>query len=141
MIKYKVIIKQPEITLGLMGREKTFTNNQEVTEDAYTKFYPQYFVAIGEMTGFTSFLATPVFVPNGIEDFMAKEAKRKEKKPQKVIKKNILKEQDELKEVTEDFLSNIKDAVDTPDEVESIEELIEDLQEIVEDFDVKIETE
>jgi len=141
MLKYKVLINQPEITLSLMGREKTFKKEQVVTEDAYTKFYPQHFVMIGEVTGFSSYLATPVFIPNGIEEFMAKEAKRRKEKPKKVIKKNIQKEVDELKEISDNFLSTVKKSVDTPAEVEAIEDLVSDLQKVSEDFDVRIETE
>lgn len=119
MIKYITVISKDEICLNIMGRTATFTKDQEVTENAYTKAYPQYFKRIGEITGFSSFLATPLYVADPIQDFLAKEKERK-----KYINipsdKVLIKKDDEVKKAIEDSLA----------EVSSIEEL----------FDVKIET-
>jgi len=113
MIKYITIIKSHDIVLNLMGREKTFINNQEVHEDAYTKAYPQYFKKIGEIKGYSNYLAVPTFIPDPIEEFNEKESIRKEciKKEKKNIK---------IQEPHEVDLEEI--AIDTPDVIFETEE-------------------
>jgi len=78
MIKYITVLDSDTITLGLMGRKKTFNNGDEVNDDAYVKAYPQHFERIGEIKGLSSFLSTPIFVPDTILDFVEKEKVRKE---------------------------------------------------------------
>jgi len=108
MIKYKTIINENEITLNLMGREKTFLKNEEVTGDAYTKAYPQYFKKIGEVIGYNTFLATPVFIPDPIQEFVQKEEARKS-----------IKIQEDIQEVD---IDDITEDIDTQDVIFEMEE-------------------
>lgn len=80
MIKYVAVLDEPQITLQLMGRKKTFKHNEEVNECAYTKAYPKHFNRIGETKGYANHLNTPAFVPDQISDFLRKEVVRKEDK-------------------------------------------------------------
>ena len=113
MIKYITVLDKDKIVLDLMGRKKTFNNDEEVHEDIYTKAYPQYFKRIGEIIGVKGFLTTPLFIADPIDDFLAKEIIRGEPK---TIDKEL------------------------PIEVK-IDELAEAAGEFINDFDVKIETE
>lgn len=117
MIKYVTILNKDEVQLNIMGRIATFTNNQEVTENAYTKAYPMYFKRVGEITGFNSFLAKPMFLADPIEEFLTKEAERNIYIP-------IKNQSNSSKKIAND---------------NSISEAIKVLLE--EDFDVKIEIE
>jgi len=108
MIKYKTTINENEITLNLMGREKTFLKDEEVTGDAYTKAYPQYFKKIGEVIGYNAFLATPVFIPDPIQEFVQREEARKSVKVQEDIH--------EVKEVDiDDIAEDVQDVQDVQD--------------------------
>jgi len=134
MIKYITILNEKSIVLNLMGREKEFINGQEVTEDAYTNAYPQYFKKIGEMKGYGSYLATPVFIPDPIIEFVQKEDKRKKIKNNKKTEISNLSKQDtsELVDEIEDLIEEKYDIDITEEDKDLIEDLIED---------VKIETE
>ncbi len=104
MIKYITVIDTPTITLDLMGRKKVFSNDEEVHEDIYTKAYPKYFKRLGEIKGYNGYLTTPIFIPDTIHDFMAKEELRISTKP-KESPKELPKEVkiDELALAAEEF--------------------------------------
>jgi len=121
-----------------MGRNKEFFKDSEVTEDAYTKAYPQYFKKIGEISGYNSFLATPVFIPDPIKEFVEKEEERQK---EKITEENI----NDVAEVIEDFIENIADVdVDRKDIKDILVAEETEVEIELSDFDeedVKIETE
>jgi hypothetical protein len=138
MIQFKVAITEKTIKLNLMGREKIYNNGDIVTEDAYTKAYPKYFKRMGEIKGYDTYLSTPVFVPDRIEDFVKKEVERKKVITKKVSKKKEV-EIDEIAIAAEEFLEDKN--IETNEEIEnSIDKLFEDESDFNKD-DVKIETE
>jgi len=94
MIKYKVNIKEDSIILDIMGRKKTFYKDQEVNEDIFIKTYLHFFKKIGTMTGYMANLATPMFIPDPITDFLYKEKDRIEEKKDKNI--NNIEEPEEV---------------------------------------------
>jgi hypothetical protein len=83
-----------------MGRIKTFYNKEEVTDNIYTKTYPEYFRRIGMIKGYDANLCVPVFIPDAIEEFVSKENIRKEEN-KKLVQEPALKETLEIQEVQE----------------------------------------
>ena len=116
MIKYIAVLDTPSITLDLMGRKKTYKNSQEVNEDIYIKAYPQYFRKIGEIKGYSKYLATPVFIPvenDPIKDFLKKEEIRKTEKKIKakdsrIHEVKIDKIAEEVEDEIEDEIQDVK---------------------------------
>lgn len=100
MIKYKVDLKQAQISLELLGHKKIFRRGDEVKEDAYTKAYPKFFKRIGEIEGVRNFLGEPIFVPDQISEFLEKEKVRKKEKKKKSTLKEV--EIDEIAKGEED---------------------------------------
>ena len=74
MIKY---ISTHNITLNIMNRKRTFSIDEEVHENAFTKNYPQYFKKIGTTVGYNVYLSTPTYIPDPIQEFVRKEEIRK----------------------------------------------------------------
>jgi hypothetical protein len=137
MIQFEVVTKAGTVKLNLMGREKIYTNGELVTEDAYTKAYPMHFKRIGEIKGYGSFLSTPVFIPDRIDDFVNKEKKRKiEVKPKENSKKKEV-EIDEIAIAAEEFLEGTQIINESEDN--SLQDF--DDSENFDEDDVKIEIE
>jgi len=139
MIKYITVIDTPSITLELMGRKKEYKNSQEVNEDLYVRAYPQYFKKIGEIKGYSNYLAKPYFIPvdnDPIKEFVKKEEVRKaekiEKKDSKILQVN-------LEEIAEKIEDTIEEELKVDIDSEDIEKIIEESTNAEED--VVIETE
>jgi hypothetical protein len=124
MIKYITIINDSEITLNLMGRKKTFKNKEEVHGDAYTNAYPQYFKKIGEIKGYSNYLAVPTFIPDPIEDFIEKEKHRKTEK-KLTIKRNIGISEVDIEEIASDIEDAIEEKYDIDINSEDIEDILD----------------
>jgi len=110
MIKYRVnLMDKKSITLTILGRDRIFTNNDEVDENIYTKTYPSYFVRIGQTDGFLRALAVPVFIPDPIEDFISKESTRSEESEKIYIPSKVeIKVVDEISQLLEDYIDDNK---------------------------------
>jgi hypothetical protein len=122
MIKYITVIEDNEISLDLMGRKKIFKKDEEVNYDVYVKAYPQYFKKIGIMKGYSSYLATPTFIPDQIEEFVEKEAIRKVE----ISENSEIKEVD-IDEIAEEIEEVIEEKFDIDIDKKDIEEIIEDV--------------
>ena len=136
MITYIVVSNDETITLNIMGRTKTFTRDEAVTEDAYTKAYPQHFQRIGETKGYSNFLSVPTFIPDAINEFVKKEEARSENNKVEINQSKIKEvEIDEIAEAIEEYVeSEYNIDIDSDD----IKEIIENE---FDENDVTIETE
>jgi len=136
MIQFEVAITTGTVKLNLMGREKIYTNGELVTEDAYTKAYPMHFKRIGEIKGYGSFLSTPVFIPDTINDFIAKETERKKIN---TIKKESKKKEVEIDEIAEAAEKFLEDDQAVNDMLDVLPDMLD--EDMFDEDDVKIEIE